>query len=338
MSASGGGSFRSSFSSSAGRGVRPWPGAPRCWPRPRSERDVSCFSLLLPKTAFDKTARDERSWAIRACSLALWARSAFILLPSRPFALRCRAISLCSDSMVLFRARTTLKTADSRGRSASSASSFRFLMAHVLRAMRRPMMRLSCSSMRTFWSPKTAIHWRRVPTSAVSLRAVFLRSGHCSCSRRSRWFSRFSRRASRLREPTSPRSALIVSFCLRARSSALRSRAPALGGGEACAACFNLPRSAATFLRNAAISSFRSCERSRALLSRAFSRVSSRTFRFREATSPRSGPAVSLPGFGVCEASRSRKTSMRSDTIVLRLLDSTPASESSFSSRATSDW
>ena len=88
-------------------------------------------------------------------------------------------------------------------------------------------------------------------------------------SRFSRRVSRFSRRVSRFREPTSPRSALIVSFCFRVRSSALRSRALARGG-EACAARFDL-RSAATFLRNATSSSFCSCERSSALRSRAFS-------------------------------------------------------------------
>ena len=102
-------------------------------------------------------------------------------------------------------------------------------------------------------------------------------------------------------------------------------------GRDAFAARFNLRRSAATFLRNAAISSLCSGDRSRALRSRAFSR-------FRESTSPRSALIVSLPGFGPCKASRSWKTSMRSDMIVLRLRESTPASESSFSSRATSDW
>ena len=338
MSASGGGSCRSSFSSSAGRGVRPWPGAPRCWPRPRSERGVSCFSLLLPKTAFVNEARVERSWAIRACSLALWARRDFIFLPSRSFALRCRAISLCSDSMVLFRSRTVLKTADSSGRLASSASSRSVSAADALAPTLICQTRASSDLMRSIWSQNPASAPRRIPASSVRLRTVFLRSGNGSNSRRSRRASRFSRRVSRLREPTSPRSALIVPFCLRTRSSALRSSALALRGGEDFAARLNLRRSAATFLRSAAISSFCSCKRSSALLSRASSRVNSRTFDFREATSPRGGPAVSLPGFVVREASRSRKTSMRSDTIVLRLLDSTPASESSFSSRATSDW
>ena len=62
--------------------------------------------------------------------------------------------------------------------------------------------------------------------------------------------------------------------------------APALRGGEDFAARFNRRRSASTFLRNAAISSFCSCERSSALLSRAFSRVSWRISRVREATVP----------------------------------------------------
>ena len=109
--------------------------------------------------------------------------------------------------------------------------------------------------------------------SKVSRRTVALRSCNRSCSRRSRRASRFSRRSPRFREPTSPRSALIVSFCFRALSSALRSSALARGG-EARAARFDLRRSAATFLRNATSSSFCSCERSSALLSRAFSRVS----------------------------------------------------------------
>ena len=35
---------------------------------------------------------------------------------------------------------------------------------------------------------------------------------------------------------------------------------------------------------------------------------------------------------------RNRNTSLRNDVTVLRLRDSTPAYQSSFSSRATSDW
>ena len=87
----------------------------------------------------------------------------------------------------------------------------------------------------------------------------------------------------------------------------------------------------ATFLRNAVSSSFCSCGCSRALRSRAFSRV-------RESISRRSATAVPLPGCKVCKASRNWKTSLRSDMIVLLLRESTPACESSFSSRATSVW
>ena len=98
-----------------------------------------------------------------------------------------------------------------------------------------------------------------------------------------------------------------------------------------------------------ASSSLRSRARSSALPNRAFSRV-------RESTSRRSVLIVSLSGFRVgavlgartaavsfaaCDARKSRRnrtTSMRSDVIVLRLRESTPACESSFSSRATSEW
>ena len=256
--------------------------------------------------------------------------------------------------MALSRSRTLPSSADTRGRPSSSPFS-PSLAADSLRAISRLPTRLLSPAMRSIWSWYPASSPRCSLVSKVSRRTVALRSCNCSCSRR-------SRRVSRLREPTSPRNALIVSFRLRARSSALRSWALALRGGEDFAARFNLPRSAATFLRSAAISSFCFCERSSALLSRAFSRVSWRTSRVREATSPRSAPAVSLPDFGAgtalgslicppdaaatasfpvcndCKASRSWKTSMRSEMIVLRLLDSTPACESSFSSRPTSAW
>ena len=144
-----------------------------------------------------------------------------------------------------------------------------------------------------------------------------------------------------------------MTFCLRARSSALRNWALARGR-DACAGRFDL-RSAATFLRNATSSSFCSCVRSSALRSRAFSR-------FRESTSwrsalivsflvagagaalrdrgvpPGAGMAVSFPASDACKASRNWKTSMRSDVIVLRLRESTPACESNFSSRVISAW
>ena len=189
-------------------------------------------------------------------------------------------------------------------------------------------------------SPRSSLAW------SDNLRTVFLTPCNGSSSRRSRPFSRFSRRVSRFREPTSPRSALIVSFCFRVRSSALRSRALARSG-EACAARFDL-RSAATFLRNATSSSFCSCERSSALRSRAFSLDSGPVVPFPAAGAgaalsgltfiPDEGAVASFRACDACKASRNRKTSMRSDMIVPRLLESTPACERSFSSRATSAW
>ena len=53
-------------SSSPGRGVRPWPGAPQRWPRGRPVRALSRRSLLRPRNAFDSTARVARSFASSA--------------------------------------------------------------------------------------------------------------------------------------------------------------------------------------------------------------------------------------------------------------------------------
>ena len=50
--------------------MRPWPGAPRRWPRRRPERGVSRFSLLRPNSAFDNTARVARSFASWASSVS----------------------------------------------------------------------------------------------------------------------------------------------------------------------------------------------------------------------------------------------------------------------------
>ena len=55
--ASAGGECTSSRSSNAGRGLRPWPRTPGCWPRRRVERGLACCSLLRPYSDFDSTAR-----------------------------------------------------------------------------------------------------------------------------------------------------------------------------------------------------------------------------------------------------------------------------------------
>ena len=51
--------------------VWPWPGAPRCWPRLRSECGLSCCSLLRPNSALDSTAPVARSLASCASSVSI---------------------------------------------------------------------------------------------------------------------------------------------------------------------------------------------------------------------------------------------------------------------------
>ena len=108
------GGLRSSFfSSSAGRWVRPWPAAPGCWPRLRSERGFSCCSLLLPERAFCSTAALARSLAYFVSSVSIRRRdtltasrsraSAFSLPVLADFAaLRNRAFSLESNLIDAF--------------------------------------------------------------------------------------------------------------------------------------------------------------------------------------------------------------------------------------------
>ena len=170
MRASFGGLCRSFVSRRPGRGVRPWPGAPRCWPRLRPVPGFFCRSLLLPKAAFDNTARLERSLASSSSSLSFRTRS---------------------NSMVLSRWRRPLTAAGSSGRSASLASSSCFLMSDFVRAMRRWKASLDCASMMSIWSWYPASSPRSSLASSVSRRTVALRPCDHSSSRRSRPFSRF---------------------------------------------------------------------------------------------------------------------------------------------------
>ena len=95
MHASGGGLCTSARSSSPGRWVRPWPGAPRCWPRLRSERGLSCCSLLRPNSFLDSTAPVERSLESWVSSVSIRRCDPFTALRSRPF-------SLDSDLIIVF--------------------------------------------------------------------------------------------------------------------------------------------------------------------------------------------------------------------------------------------
>ena len=102
-------------SSSTGRGVRPWPGAPRCWPRlrPRARR-VFCRSLLLPKSRLRQhgPARSA-AWQSRLPVSRSEPAAPLSSLPSRSFALR-------SNSMVLSRwRRPPHRPPAAAGRSAS---------------------------------------------------------------------------------------------------------------------------------------------------------------------------------------------------------------------------
>ena len=62
--------------------MRPWPGAPGCWPRRRCERGRSCFSHP-PDCPFASTARDARSFANWPSRRSIRRRDARTLLPSR---------------------------------------------------------------------------------------------------------------------------------------------------------------------------------------------------------------------------------------------------------------
>ena len=130
-----GGLRRSVFSPSSGRWVRPWPGAPRCWPRLRSERGFVCRSLLRPNSDFDSTVRLARSFASWASSVstcdasavlpasearasarsrAFFSRSDTIMSVARTIAARSRSFRSRSQAIVRSRASTVRRTAACR--------------------------------------------------------------------------------------------------------------------------------------------------------------------------------------------------------------------------------
>ena len=86
--ASSGGSRRSSLSSRVGRGVRPWPGAPGCWPRPRVEDGRSPFSLLRPNIDLDIDDLLERNLSFCASSAATLSFSSFASAFRAAFSMR----------------------------------------------------------------------------------------------------------------------------------------------------------------------------------------------------------------------------------------------------------
>ena len=93
-------------SSSSGRGVRPCPGAPGCWPRRRFERGGCCRSLFFPYSDLDSTARLERRSATSASSSSM---RAAIPARSSASARACRsspAFSRRSEPIVALPVRT----------------------------------------------------------------------------------------------------------------------------------------------------------------------------------------------------------------------------------------
>ena len=113
MRASFGGLRRSFFSLSPGRWVRPWPGAPRCWPRLRPVPGVFCRSLLLPNSAFDKTLLVERSFS--SCTSSFSARDASTALSSFRSRTSARSRALSSHSDAIRSVARTVPTRTERG-------------------------------------------------------------------------------------------------------------------------------------------------------------------------------------------------------------------------------
>ena len=221
--------------------------------------------------------------------------------------------------------------------------------------------------MRPIWSWYPASSPRSSLASPDSLRTVFLRPCNGSSSRRSRPFSRFSRRVSRFSRRVSRFSRRVSRFSRRV-SRFSRTDFPA----QRLDRVLLLPRPfqrlaqpGARAGRRSLCRSFRSAKRRDLpaqrhelvlLLLRALQRLAQpgvlprqrpgrvlpRCRRRRSLERPRAASGRGTVAFfracDACKASRNRKTSMRSDMIVLRLLDSTPACKRSFSSRATSAW
>ena len=65
--------------------MRPWPGAPGCWPRRRPVPGVCCFSLRRPYSVPDSTAAVARSFDSSASSAPTRPRDAVAVRRSRAF-------------------------------------------------------------------------------------------------------------------------------------------------------------------------------------------------------------------------------------------------------------
>ena len=108
-----------------GLGVRPWPAAPACWPRGRSDPARSRRSLLRPNRALACTARLARSFASSASSSPIRVRRVSTSRRSETIVLRLRASTPAAASSRFSRPTSSRSESASRAARRTSLTSAR---------------------------------------------------------------------------------------------------------------------------------------------------------------------------------------------------------------------
>ena len=135
--------------------MRPWPGAPGCWPRLRSERGFSCCSLLLPKRAFCSTDALARSLAYCASNFSIRVWEAFAILLSRRIPFESDLIVFFWRRDLLSATRSSVVLSDNAFVSVSLAArclaAWALTASNVRTALRSRRISFDCDLIVCFW-------------------------------------------------------------------------------------------------------------------------------------------------------------------------------------------